>query len=168
MNAVPGKPTGTPPNEITPPELAYLATIDVEVEAPIMIGNTVDGLRKIVPIRGGRVTGPELNGTVLDAGADFQQYPIDTVAYLAADYVLKTDDGHHVLVENRALRTGSTSDLNKLMNGEHVDPERIYFRCVPRLSADRSGPYAWMSEVLFIGSGVRSPNGVRIEISQVL
>lgn len=150
-----------------PPELTFLATIDVAVDAPITIGTTVDGLRKVVPIRGGKVSGPGLSGEVLDAGADFQQYPSDTVAYLAADYVLKTDDGHHILVENRALRTGSSSDLNKLMNGEHVDPERIYFRCVPRLSADQSGPYAWLSDVLFIGSGVRSPNGVSIDIFQV-
>lgn len=153
--------------DATPPGLSYLATIDVDVDAPITIGTTVDGLRKVVPIRGGKVSGPEISGEVLDAGADFQQYPSETVAYLAADYVLRTDDGHHILVENRALRTGSSSDLNKLMNGEQVDPERIYFRCVPRLSADQSGPYAWLSDVLFIGSGVRSPNGVRIDIFQV-
>ncbi|SMX67767.1 Protein of unknown function (DUF3237) [Brevibacterium sp. 239c] len=153
--------------DATPPGLSYLATIDVEVDAPIAIGTTVDGLRKVIPIRGGKVSGPGLSGEVLDAGADFQQYPSETVAYLAADYVLKTDDGHHILVENRALRTGSSSDLNKLMNGEQVDPERIYFRCAPRLSADQSGPYAWLSDVLFIGSGVRSPNGVRIDIFQV-
>lgn len=161
-------PTDSAPTEVTPPGLSYLATIDVDVDAPITIGNTVDGLRKIVPIRGGRASGPGMTGDVLDAGADFQQYPSDSVAYLAADYVLRTDDGHHILVENRALRTGSSSDLKKLMNGEWVDPARIYFRCVPRLSADQSGPYAWMSHVLFIGSGVRSPNGVRIDIFQVL
>ena len=162
-----GAPSAPSLSEITPPELTFLATIDVAVDAPITIGTTVDGLRKVVPIRGGKVSGPGLSGEVLDAGADFQQYPSDTVAYLAADYVLKTDDGHHILVENRALRTGSSSDLNKLMNGEQVGPARIYFRCVPRLSADRDSPYAWLSDVLFIGSGVRSPNGVRIDIFQV-
>lgn len=151
-----------------PPDLSYLATIDIDVDAPITIGTTVDGLRKVVPIRGGRVNGPRVKGTVLDAGADFQQYPSDNVAYLAADYVLRTDDGHHILVENRALRTGSSSDLNKLMSGSWVDPALIYFRCVPRLSADQSSPYAWMSSVLFIGTGVRSPNGVKIDIFQVL
>lgn len=168
MTTAPENPDTADAGEVAPPGLSYLATIDVDVDAPITIGNTVDGLRKVVPIRGGRVSGPELSGDVLDAGADFQQYPSDTVAYLAADYVLRTDDGHHVLVENRALRTGSSSDLNRLVSGEQVDPARIYFRCVPRLSADRSGPYAWMSDVLFIGSGVRSPNGVRINIFQVL
>lgn len=167
MSQAPGPQNAGIASGVTPPDLSYLATIDADVDAPITIGTTVDGLRKVVPIRGGRVAGPGLRGEVLDAGADFQQYPSETVAYLAADYVLKTDDGHHILVENRALRTGSSSDLNKLMNGEQVDPVRIYFRCVPRLSADQSGPYAWLSDVLFIGSGVRSPNGVRIDIFQV-
>lgn len=154
--------------DATPPGLSYIATIDVDVGTPITIGTTIDGLRKVVPICGGRVKGLGLNGTVLDVGADFQQYPSETVANLVADYVLKTDDGHHILVENRAIRTGSSSDLNKLMSGEQVDPLRIYFRCVPRLSADQSSPYAWMSDVLFIGTGVRSPNGVKINIFQVL
>lgn len=163
-----GNPVTGTAADATPPGLSYLATIDVEVDAPITIGTTVDGMRKVVPIRGGRVSGPELSGEVLNAGADFQQYPSDTVAYLAADYVLQTDDGHHILVENRAIRAGSTDDLNKLMSGENVDPEKIYFRCVPRLTADESGPYAWLSEVLFIGSGVRSPNGARIDIFRVL
>lgn len=95
MIQTPENPDNTAPGEIAPPGLSYLATIDVDVDAPITIGTTVDGLRKVVPIRGGRVNGPELNGTVLDAGADFQQYPSDTVAYLAAAYVLRTDVGHH-------------------------------------------------------------------------
>ena len=41
--------------DATPPELSFFATIDVDVDAPIAIGTTVDGLRKVVPIRGGKV-----------------------------------------------------------------------------------------------------------------
>lgn len=76
MDTVPGKPTWTPQTEFTPPGLSYLTTVDVD--ASITIGNTVDGQRKVVPIRGGRVSGPGLSGEVLDAGADFQQYPSGT------------------------------------------------------------------------------------------
>ncbi|MFI7579778.1 DUF3237 domain-containing protein [Kocuria kalidii] len=150
-----------------PPLLEYVATIDVDVDPPITVGTTVDGMRRVVPIRGGRVHGPAINGRVLDAGADFQQYSVEDVAYLAADYVLKLDDGHHVLVENRALRTGDAEDLRKVMAGESVDPARIYFRCVPRLTAEETGPYAWLNRTLFIGTGERQPDGVRVEVFRI-
>jgi hypothetical protein len=160
----PAAPTSTLP---VPPPLEYVLTIEVDVDPPITIGATVDGVRRVVPIRGGRVHGPGFTGTVLNAGADFQQYPAEDLAYLAADYVLQLEGGHHVLVQNRALRVGNPEDLRKMMAGEAVDPARIYFRCVPRLTADEAGPYGWMSRILFIGTGQRRPDGVRIDIFQV-
>ena len=73
-----------------------------------------NGVRRVVPIRGGRVTGPGLQGRVLNAGADFQRYPSEDVAHLSADYVLELDDGHRILVENLALRTGDPEDLRRI------------------------------------------------------
>ncbi len=156
-----------PSEGVQPPPLAYVATIEVDVDPPITIGTTVDGVRRVVPIRGGRVHGPDLAGRVLHAGADFQQYPAEDLAYLVADYVLELEDGHHVLVQNRALRTGDPEDLQKVMAGQTVDPARIYFRCVPRLTADEAGPYGWMNRTLFIGTGQRRPDGVRIDVFRV-
>lgn len=149
------------------PRLEHTATIEVDVDAPIDIGATANGVRRVVPIRGGRVTGPGLRGRVLNAGADFQRYPSEDVAHLAADYVLELDDGHRILVENLALRTGDPEDLRRIMAGETVDPSRIYFRCVPTLSADDSGPHAWVNRTLFIGTGERRPSGVRIDVFRV-
>ncbi|MFI7481596.1 DUF3237 domain-containing protein [Kocuria sp. M1R5S2] len=166
MTARPGRHTpsaGTP----APPPLEFVATIEVDVDPPITVGRTVDGLRRVVPIRGGRVHGPGISGRVLDAGADVQQYPGDDVAYLAADYVLELEGGHHVLVQNRAVRTGSAEDLRTVMEGGTVDPGRIYFRCVPRLTADESGPWAWLNRTLFVGTGERRPAGVRIDVFRV-
>lgn len=152
----------------TPPALDYVATIEVEVSPTLDIGTTAQGIRRVAPIRGGTVTGPTMSGTVLDAGADIQRYPTDDVAHLQADYVLELEGGHRVLVENRAVRTGSPEDLRAMMAGQPVDPSRIYFRCVPQLSADESGPYAWMNRTLFLGTGERRPTGVRIDVFRVL
>lgn len=150
-----------------PPSLQYALTLEVDVDPPITIGTTVDGVRRVVPIRGGRVHGPGIAGRVLDAGADVQQYPVDDLAYLAADYVLELAGGHHVLVQNRAVRTGSAEDLRAVMSGATVDPGRVYFRCVPRLTADEPGPYRWMNRTLFVGTGERRPDGVRIDVFRV-
>lgn len=157
--------TATSP--LASPTLEYVLTVEVNVDPPITVGTTVDGMRRVVPIRGGVVHGPGIEGTVLDAGADFQQYPAEDLAYLEAGYVLELGGGHHVLVENRALRTGSAEALQNMMAGEIVDPAKIYFRCVPRLSADESGPYGWMNRTLFIGTGQRQPDGVQIDVYRV-
>lgn len=150
-----------------PPALDYVATIEVEVSPTIEIGTTAQGIRRVAPIRGGRVVGPGIFGKVLDAGADFQRYPTSDLAYLKANYVLELDDGHRILVENQAIRSADPADLNRMMAGETVDPSRVYFRCVPRLSADDSGPHAWMNRTLFLGTGERLAGGVRIEVFRV-
>ncbi|KAA0979228.1 DUF3237 family protein [Paeniglutamicibacter gangotriensis] len=151
----------------TPPVLDYVATIEVEVSPTIEIGTTAQGIRRVAPIRGGRVVGPGISGKLFDAGADFQRYPTSDLAYLDANYVLELDDGHRILVENQAIRSADPADLNRMMVGETVDPSRVYFRCVPSLSADDSGPHAWMNRTLFLGTGERLASGVRIEVFRV-
>ncbi|WP_423299551.1 DUF3237 domain-containing protein [Glutamicibacter nicotianae] len=150
-----------------PPALEFVASIDVEVSETIQIGSTAQGIRRVAPIRGGRVAGPGLAGKVLDAGADFQRYPSADLALLEANYVLELQDGQRILVENRAVRVAAPADLEKMMAGERVDPSRVYFRCVPQLSADDSGPHAWMNRTLFLGVGERRPDGVRIDVFRV-
>lgn len=151
----------------TPPVLEFVATIEVEVSETINIGTTAQGVRKVAPIRGGTVAGPDLKGRVLDAGADFQRYPSSDLALLEANYVLELDDGARILVENRAVRSADPVDLAKMMAGEYVDPSRVYFRCAPGLSVDDSGPHAWMNRTLFLGVGERRPEGVRIDVFRV-
>ncbi|MGP5046310.1 DUF3237 family protein [Glutamicibacter ardleyensis] len=151
----------------TPPSLDFVATIEVAVSETITIGNTAQGVRRVAPIRGGSVSGPQMRGRVLDAGADFQRYPSADLALLDANYVLELVDGHRILVENRAVRTADPADLERMMSGEHVDPSRVYFRCVPALSADDSGPYAWLNRTLFLGTGERLVRGVRIDVFRV-
>ncbi|MBD5633553.1 MAG: DUF3237 family protein, partial [Candidatus Eremiobacteraeota bacterium] len=52
------------------PALIHVADLVIEVGAPIAIGETADGLRRVVPIVGGSVSGELLAGKILAAGAD--------------------------------------------------------------------------------------------------
>ena len=57
--------------------LTHIADFLVEVGPPIAVGETAQGLRRVVPITGGVIQGARLNGTILNAGrlnagADFQ------------------------------------------------------------------------------------------------
>ncbi|MGO2112284.1 MAG: DUF3237 domain-containing protein [Pseudoclavibacter sp.] len=156
--------TMTPPPA---PTLTFFATAEVSVGEAIDLGETIDGRRRVIPIHGGTVTGDGWAGRVLDAGADFQQYPTDETAYLQAMYVMEADDGTRLFVDNRALRTGSKEDLAKLVSGEQVDPSRIYFRFTPRITSRVDGPFAWVNTTLFIGTGVRLPDAVQLSFYAV-
>ncbi|KAB1641937.1 DUF3237 domain-containing protein [Gulosibacter chungangensis] len=145
------------------PSLTFFASITVDVDAPISIGNTAHGGRKIIPIRGGTVTGDGWSGKLLDAGADFQLYPSAEIAELTAMYVIEATDGTTIFVDNHALRTGAPEDLEALVSGKHVDPAKIYFRFATRLSADASSPFAWVNSRLFVGTGTRQPETVRLD-----
>ena len=152
------------------PALEHVADLTVFVAAPIEAG-TITGLnsrgkRRIIPITGGTLRGPRLNGRVLAGGADFQLVVSDTAADLDARYIIELDGpefaGEHLYVQNRALRRGSAADIARLVRGEVVDPTAIYFRCVP--SFEVSTPkLAWLTDSLFVGTGARHPD--RVEIS---
>jgi len=150
-----------------PPRLEFFASATVEVGPPLEIGHTVDGMRKIVPITGGQVLGDGWAGRVLPAGADFQLYPRHTTAYLHAMYVIEAEDGSRLFVDNQALRTGSAEDLAQLLGGASVDPSRIYFRFTPRITAAVDGPFAWVNDRVFVGSGRRLPNAVQLDFFAV-
>ena len=54
------------------PALAHICDVQVTIGKPLEIGKTPMGGRRLIPITGGTVSGPCLQGVVLPAGADFQ------------------------------------------------------------------------------------------------
>jgi Protein of unknown function (DUF3237) len=155
---------------LAPPLLAHVCDLSVTVAAPIEAGQvqglSTQGQRRIIPITGGTVRG-RIHGKVLAGGADFQIIVSPTTADLDARYVLELDDGSHVYVHNSALRRGSPEDVAKLVAGQAVPPERIYFRCVPRFEVE-SPALHWMTQSVFVGTGARFPGGVEISIFELL
>lgn len=151
------------------PRLEPVADLTVYVATPIEAGSVTGlnsrGRRRIIPITGGKVSG-NINGTVLPGGADFQIVVSDTCADLDARYLLQLEDGEHVFVMNRALRRGSVEDVAKLVRGEPVDPQAIYFRCVPTFEVS-SPALAWLTENVFVGTGARFPDRVEMRFFRV-
>jgi hypothetical protein len=152
-------------NQPTPPLCTYVASISVEVGPAIEVGETSEGFRRVIPILGGTVSGPDLSGRVLAAGADFQLLRTPTTTEMDAKYVLETDQGDRIFVSNSALRTGSAEDIAALVAGLPVDPDRIYFRSTPRFTA--SGQWSWLSTRIFVASGIRLPDEVRLDVFMV-
>lgn len=147
------------------PPLRHVTTIRVHVGEPIDLGEGADGWRRIVPIESGTAEG-EIAGTVLPGGADFQVRRPDGVTELEARYPIAADDGTVLEVTNIAVRAGAAEDIQRLMDGEPVDPERIYFRGTPRLRAPQ-GTWDWVNRTVFVATGVRRPNDVEISVFAV-
>ncbi len=153
---------------LPPPQLEHVCDLAVTIAAPVEVGHTPAGLRRMIPITGGTVTGPRLNGKVLAGGADFQLIlGGGTQAHLDARYVIELDDGSRVFVQNTALRVASLENSQRIMNGQPVNPEEIYFRCQPKMEATTPA-WAWLNESQFIGTGRRAPDGVYLSFYRVL
>ena len=151
---------------VTAPTLAFFADLSVQVAAPQEIGNTPAGRRRVIPITGGEVRGDGWQARVLPGGADFQLIVGKTMAQLDARYVLETDAGDLVFVQNKALRVASPEVTAKLVRGEPVDPAEVYFRCFPSFET-ASPALAWINERLFVGTGARHPDRVQMRFFEL-
>ena len=149
------------------PALEHVCDLAVTIDTPVEVGTTAMGLRRMIPITGGTVTGPLMRGRIVPGGADFQLIVADgTQAHLDARYVLELDDGTRVFVQNKALRVASAEDSAKIRRGEPVDPTRVYFRCQPSFEASTS-QWSWLAEHQFIGVGLRLPDAVHLSFYKV-
>ncbi|MCB2022415.1 MAG: DUF3237 family protein, partial [Burkholderiaceae bacterium] len=55
-----------------PPALLPMTHIDCQVGALVTLGSAPGGERRYVPLGGGSVSGPELNGSLVEGGVDWQ------------------------------------------------------------------------------------------------
>ncbi len=148
------------------PALTHLADIAIRVAAPIAIGETTDGLRRIVPIIGGQISGPRLSGEILAAGADYQLIRPDGYTTLDARYAARLDDGAMIYIVNLGIRFGPREVMQRITHGEVADPDLVYFRTTPRFET-AAPAWAWLTRPLFVGSGARYPDRVEISVFEV-
>lgn len=144
------------------PALDFFARLQVQVGAPLEIGATPAGQRRVIPISGGTVSGLGWRARVLPGGADFQAIVSPTMARLDARYVLETEAGELIYVCNQAIRVAAPEVTARLVRGEPVDPALVYFRCVPTFETS-SASLGWINERLFVGRGVRRPDSVELD-----
>jgi hypothetical protein len=149
------------------PNLEFVCELKVELEEPMVVGNTPSGLRRIIPIIGGAVDGPLVKGIILKGGADWQFIRDDGVTELEAHYQFKTDDGVIIYIKNVGLRVATPEVAARIAKGEPVSKDDYYFRTTPIFEAPE-GKYYWMNNALFICTGERNPDNVLIHVWKVL
>lgn len=149
------------------PQLEFVCELKVLVSAPMVVGETAHGVRRVIPIVGGTFEGPKMKGDIVNGGADWQIVRKDGVAELEAHYTIKTDDGTYIYIKNLGLRVASPEIAAKIGRGEQVSPNDYYFRAVPKFEAP-AGKYEWLNNAIFICKGIRNPDNVTIQVWKVL
>lgn len=145
------------------PSLRHVCDLFVTLDPIREMGAGRAGHRRIIPIIGGRVEGPELNGRILNLGADWQTIWAGGVAELDTRYAIETDDGAVVEIRNYGYRHGPEEVIAAIARGEEVDPARYYMRTHARLESG-DPRYAWVNRTLFVGTGARKDGQVVVSL----
>jgi uncharacterized protein DUF3237 len=149
------------------PELYHVFDIEAALGPIRDLGPMPHGRRRIVPILGGTVRGPRLEGEIVPGGADWQHVRSDGVVELVARYSVLTRDGVEITVTNTGLRRAPPDVMERMARGEAVDPALVYCRTVPLFEAP-AGPYQWLNASVFVCTAARLPDKIRVEVFEVL
>ena len=149
-----------------PPRLTLAFELRATVGPPMEVGDVAHGRRRIVPITGGTFEGPGIKGKVVPGGADWQIIRPDGFSELDTRYTLETDKGQIIYVQNAGIRHAAPDVIKRLLAGEAVDPSLVYFRTVPTFETS-SPELQWLTRAIFVGTGERYPNDVRIRFWRV-
>lgn len=134
-NAQPNVPTETP-------QLEFVMQLHVTLDQPYSVGETPNGRRTVIPITGGTFEGPNLKGTIINGGADYQLASKEgNRTQLEAIYSIKTDDGVYIHVRNRGIIC---------MGKDEKGNPSFYFRAAPQFEAPTDSKYAWLNYAIYV------------------
>ena len=154
------QPAQTTPADDTP-TLEFVCELHVKLGQTYTVGQTAHGSRMVIPITGGTFEGPNMKGTVLEGGADYQL--VDQKQgrnEIEAIYSIKTDDGVYIHIRNCGL----------IVTGQGPDGKpNFYFRCAPKFEAPNDRKYNWLNNSLFLCKpGGFNPDGISLRVWRVL
>jgi len=149
-----------------PPALLPMAQVHCQVGALVSLGAAPLGERRYVPLGGGTVQGPELNGTLVEGGVDWQINRADGALEIAAHYVIRADDGALIEVRSDGVRHGPAPVMARLARGEVVGRDEYYFRTAVRFTTG-APQWAHLNGVLAIAVGQREASVVKLDFYRV-
>ncbi|KAJ5246776.1 hypothetical protein N7468_001759 [Penicillium chermesinum] len=162
-----------------PPQLEYSFTLHVDLDHPLDFGSTVFGDRRFIPISGGSVSGPKLNGKIIpNSGGDWNTVRSDDVVHLYARYSIQADDGSMIGIINEGYGRDSQKAMKSVF--EDADPSSTsmanggkdwYTRTSPRFElATENKKFQWLISSVFLGDlkPPTRPGYVEIDVYRVL
>jgi hypothetical protein len=146
-------------NTIAPLQTEFVLEARVTCDAVVVVGESKQGKRQLIPITGGEFSGPHIEGRVLPGGADWQLVRPDGVTEIEARYTIQTHDGVNIGVINRGIALYPPAF------------EQIYVRTTPEFEAPRDSVYAWLNKSIFVGTlqvASKQPLVVLVRVFKVL
>jgi Protein of unknown function (DUF3237) len=144
-----------------------LFVMRLEVRKLQIVGATPGVFRRIGVVPGGSFEGDRLSGKVLEGGSDWQTVRSDGSTTLNVRLVLQTTDAALIGMTYQGVRHGPADVVERIENGEVVDPASYYFRINPVFET-ASAKYGWINHILAVGSGHRQAEGPIYNIFEVL
>ena len=148
------------------PPMTYLTQVRCDVEAVLTLGPAPGGERRVVPLLGGEVEGPGLNGRILPGGTDWQWNRSDGTLEIAAHYVIETPEGARIEVQSNGLRHGPPEVLARLARGEAVAPHEYFFRTLMRFTTGHTA-YEPLNRAMALARGRREARRVILDVWQI-
>ena len=136
----------------------FLFEMRLAVTGPFDCGSAGSGDRRFAVVTGGRFEGPRLKGEVLNGGSDALLVQPGGRTLLDVRAVLQTDDGARIYVTYRGVRNGPAPVMARLAAGEAVDPAEYYFRTALFFETG-DARYAWLNDIVGVGTGRREKTG---------
>lgn len=144
----------------------HLFDVVVDLDPPLHLGSG----RVLFGAAGGTFEGSRLRGEVLAGGGDWARFRPDGTMVLDVRLTLRTHDDA-LLYMTYSGRWATPPDLREELADpaarHRIDPARYYFRTTP-LFETGAGKYAWLNDVVCVGSGYLVEGGIAYQVSQVL
>jgi hypothetical protein len=127
-----------PVPDVAAPGTELVMEVYLTISAAVTVGPSEHGIRRYIPITGGRFAGAGIRGEVLPGGADWQLGRADNIVEVNAICSIRSDDGAVIEVENQGIISPANGGIG-------------YARTSPRFHAPQ-GRYEWLNKTLFVGT----------------
>lgn len=121
---------------------------DLKLDQVYHIGRTPYGMRDVIVIQDGTVSGAKIHASVMTGGLDFQLSFSNGSMEMEQIFVLRTDDGKYIYMRS----PGAAADRSDV-------------RMVPVFEAPNASEYAWLNEGKYAGRRIVDPVAGTMRIS---
>jgi hypothetical protein len=147
----------------------HLFDLIVDLNEPLDIGQVPYGRRVFFGAAAGHFEGPSLHGDVLPGGGDWALFRPDRAMALDVRLTLRTHDGAliHMTYGGRWIVPARLrAEIADPEVRHQVDPAQYYFRTNP-LFETGDKRYAWLNDIICVGSGYLITGGIAYKVVRV-
>lgn len=139
--------------------------LTVDFAGVASIGQTPAGLRRIAAVTGGTFTGERLNGTVRP-GSDWVIHRPDGAMMIDVRLTLETDDGVLIYLSYQGRFLAAPEAMARFATGAMLEPHEYSLAMVARFECG-DARYAWLNNVIAVGTGQQAVDGPSCSIYEI-